>query len=126
MKRNNYTRYFRVFKNDTAVTEIFANDFIPVLTRRLKHGLPVNTPVDALNAIAYSLPPDDAMFYGYLKQAHAMQKAKDSALNYINFLIKEAGPGTKKLKQYREDHYYDLNVTLLDANIRRVENESNI
>ena len=129
MKRNNYTKYFRVFKNDTVVTEISANNFESVVIRRFKRGLPVNTPVDSVNAITcfeYSLPADDTMFYGYLTQGHAMRKAKDSALNYINLLSKEAGPGQQKLKQYREDHYNDLNVTLLDANIRRVENEINI
>ena len=124
--KNNYLKYYRVFKNDTAVTEISANNFIPVIAHGFKRGLPIGEPVNAVHAtvFAWSLPTDDKMFYGYLTRAHAMQKAKDGAVNYINQLIKEDAPGLQKLEQYREDHYQDLNVTLLDANIRRVENET--
>jgi len=99
---------------------------MPVVSRHFKRGLPVYAPVDALHpaAFAWSLLPDDKMFYGYSTRARAMQKAKDGAMSYINQLTKEDDPGELKLKQYREDHYQDLNVTLLDANIRRIENET--
>ena len=35
MRRQYFIKYYRVYKNDTAVTEVSANDFKPVLQRRL-------------------------------------------------------------------------------------------
>ena len=69
----------------------------------------------------FKLPPDDAMFTGYADKAHAMEMAKAGALKYIDVLISEGSKGIEKLKQYREDHYEDLNTNLLDANIRKAE-----
>jgi hypothetical protein len=126
MKNNHFIKYYRVYKNDTAVTEVSANDFKPVLRRRFKRGLPVIGLMDVLcqmPGFQYSLPPDDDMFYGYTDKVTAMEKAKSGALKYINHMIKEVEQGIKKLVQYRNDHYEDLNVNLLDANIRKLKKE---
>jgi hypothetical protein len=66
------------------------------------------------------------MFYGYLDKAVAMEKAKAGALAYINQMVKEVEKGIKKLEQYRDDHYHDLNINLLDANINRIKKQMNI
>jgi hypothetical protein len=70
--------------------------------------------VDGLGQIPgfqYSLPLDDSMFYGYTDKVTAMEKAKYGALKYINHMIREVEQGIKKLVQYRNDHYEDLNST---------------
>jgi hypothetical protein len=41
-------------------------------------------------------------------------------------MIREAEQGITKLKQYRINHYEDLNKNLADANIRMLEMEMNI
>lgn len=70
-----------------------------------------------------SLPSDNSMFYGYMSRITAMERAKAGALKYINNMIREIEQGIKKLIQYRNDHYEDLNVNLLDDNIRRLKRE---
>jgi len=55
-----------------------------------------------------------------------MVKAKAGALNHMNHIIKEIEAGIRKLVQYRNDHYEDLNVNLLDANIQRIKKEMNM
>ncbi len=129
MKRQNYFKIYRVFKNDTAVTEVSTNNFAPVVSRRFKIGLPVLPAIDVYCTFPcseYSLLPDDEMFYGYLDKATAMEKAKSGALMHINLMIKEIDLRIKKLVQYRHEHHDDLNINLLDANIRRVKKEMNI
>jgi len=129
MLRNSFIKYYRVFKNDTAVTEISANDFKPVTKVQFKGGMPVGFPVDVLISIPYfqySLPADGAMYYGYLNKITAMEKAKAGALVYINTMIADIEKGIEKLKAYRVSHYEDLNTNLLDARIRRVEQQMNI
>ncbi|MDV6217845.1 hypothetical protein R1T15_25250 [Mucilaginibacter sp. L3T2-6] len=126
MKKNNFIKYYRVYKNDTSVTEVSVNDFKPVLPGRFKRGIPIAGPGDAhcpLPCFEYSLPPDGSMFFGYPDKVTAMEKAKAGALAYINEMIKEVELGIKKLVQYRNDHYEDLNINLLDANIRRLKKE---
>jgi hypothetical protein len=66
------------------------------------------------------------MFYGYLNKAIAMEKAKAGALVYINQMVKEVERGIQKLEQYRNDHYDDLNVNLLDANINKIKRQMNM
>ncbi len=128
MEKHNFTKYYRVYKNDTTVTEVSANDFIPLTTRHFKTGWVTGPPVDVLCAIPspYYLPADNAMYYGYASKIKAMEMAKAGALRYINIMIKEVEQGINKLKQYRVDHYTDLTDTLMEANIRRLENEMNI
>jgi hypothetical protein len=126
MKDHNYIKYFRVFKNDTAVKEVSANDFKPVRPKEFKHRDSAESPSKMLylsSYVRYSLPDDTQMFYGYKTQVEAMKKAKAGALGYLNKMIKDVELGIQKLKRYRADHYDDLNFTLLECNIRRLEKE---
>jgi hypothetical protein len=111
MKRNNYSRYFRVFHNDTTVTEISTNDF-----RRVRLQ-PAN-----FEHIVYSLP--EPLFYGYLTEAKAMEMAKAGALEHINALIAMGKDGELALYEYRFHHYQDLTVNLIEANILESEDEA--
>jgi hypothetical protein len=129
MTRNNFIKYYRVFKNDTLVTEVSANDFMPLDALRFKAGWLAANPVDPLATVEpayYRLPEDSSMFYGYTNEFIAMRRAKSGALAYLEVMIKEVERGIFKLKQYRSAHYESLNVVLLDANIRRLEDEMNI
>ncbi len=129
MKNSNYTRFYRVFKHDTSVTEISTNNFQPVQLKRSQRHTLVGHPVDVLCAIPenpYYLLADDEMFYGYLTLTRAMEKAKQGARTYIGQMISEVETGIAKLKAYRTAHYEDLNTTLLESNIRRLEREMNI
>jgi len=129
MLRDSFVKYYRVFKNDTTVTEISANDFKPVARVQFKRVMPIGFPVDVLISIPYfqySLPANGAMYYGYLSKVKAMEKAKAGALLYINTMIADVEQGIEKLKAYRMHHYTDLNTNLLDASIRRVEKQMNI
>jgi hypothetical protein len=79
MIKRGYIKYYLVCKNDTAVTEVFKNDFMPVKLRHFKNGLHITRPFDVpglIPPLAYFLPPDDAMFYGYAGRINAMEKAK--------------------------------------------------
>lgn len=129
MKQNSFIKYYRVFKHDTHVTEISVNDFLPVTTHRFKRGWYTEKPIEKFSSIpshAYTLPVDAEMFYGYVNKIKAMEKAKAGAISYINQMIKEVETGINKLKQYRNDHYEELNLNLTDASIRRLEKEMNI
>lgn len=129
MIRNNFIKFYRVFKNDTAVTEISSNDFKPIINLRTQQSITNGQTVDVLITIPikqYSLPADKDMFYGYFTKSHAMEMAKAGALKYIELLISKKNAGAVKLKQYRDDHYDDLNTYLLEANIRKAENDLNI
>ncbi|RYY37487.1 MAG: hypothetical protein EOP46_02520 [Sphingobacteriaceae bacterium] len=129
MKQHSFTKYYRVFKHDTHVTEISVNDFLPVAVHRFKKGWYIDRPINELSGSpshAYSLPVDNEMFYGYTTKIKAMEKAKAGALSYINLMIDEVETGINKLKQYRNDHYEDLNINLTDVSIRRLEKEMNI
>lgn len=124
-----YTKYYRVLKHDTAITEISTNNFKVVKHKSFKRKLFSGKSVDVLCSIpstVYSFPADGEMYYGYLTKADAMKRAKAGAQNYISKMVSEIEAGIKRLKQYRSDHYEDLNINLLDANIRRIEKEINI
>jgi hypothetical protein len=60
------------------------------------------------------------MFYGYTTQVKAMEMAKAGALRYINSLIDLGEAGEKQLLQYRTDHFEDLEVNLVYANIETI------
>jgi hypothetical protein len=127
MKNHSFIKYYRVYKNDTAVTEVSVNDFKSVMPGRFRANLAAKGPRDVMCSIPlYYLPSDENMFYGYLDKAVAMEKAKAGALAYINQMVKEVEKGIKKLEQYRDDHYHDLNINLLDANINRIKKQMNI
>jgi len=130
MVTTHFLKYYRVFKNETAVTEVLTNDFIPAKKFQLKNGqsidcLITNRELQSMN-VRYELPNDDVMFYGYIRKIRAMEKAKAGALLHINKMIAEITLGIEKLKSYRSDHYQDLNVSLLDGNIRKLEQQMNI
>ncbi len=124
MKQQNYIRYFRVFKNDTLITEISTNDFRPLKLRASGRHWLIGATGKVLCTIAsvnYAL--SDSPFYGYKTHLEAMKMAKSGALSYINSLIAMGKPGEKTLLQYRMDHYEDLNINLVQANIYKVENK---
>ncbi len=102
MKQQNYTGYFRVYQNDTAITKVSTNDFRQT---KLTHGA------------HYALPAGEGFYYGYKTLAKAMQMAKTGALAHINLLLGMGKAGEAELLQYRMDHYDDLNNNLIDANI---------
>jgi hypothetical protein len=126
MEQHNFTKYYRVYKNDTTVTEVSTNDFIPLTTRHFKAGWVIGPPVDVLCAIPayYSLPADDAMYYGYANRIEALEMAKVGAIRYINVMLKAGLSRNTELMQYRCDHYTDLNVTLREANIHTLTNKN--
>jgi hypothetical protein len=111
MKQSNYNRYFRVFQNDTTVTEVSTNDFkrVKLQGANLQH-------------LVYSLP--EPLFYGYLTEAKAMEMAKAGALEHINALIAMGKDGELALYEYRFHHYQDLTVNLVEANILEIEDEA--
>ncbi len=105
---NDIMRYYRVFRNDTSVTEVSVDDFSSSHAVCFKK----NT--------VYSLPLE-GMFYGYSNKIHAMEMAKAGALKYIGLLIEQGEPGVERLKQYRMDHFLDLNINLTESNTRNLE-----
>jgi len=125
MKQQNYTRYYRVFKNDTIITEFSANDFQPLKLKASGGKWIIANTGEILGAIAdipYVLPPLGVLYYGYKTHAKAMEGAKAGALYYINSLIAMGEAGAQTLLQYRMDHYEDLNINLVETNIYEVEN----
>ncbi|MBC7915823.1 MAG: hypothetical protein H7Y07_17070 [Pyrinomonadaceae bacterium] len=120
IKKSNFFKFYRVFKNDTLVTEVSVNDFKPAKKWKVKNGADLD---NVILKPVYFLPKDGKMFYGYASKGHAMEMAKAGALKYIGMLISQAEKGISQLKQYRIDHYDDLNINLLDANIRLTKNE---
>jgi hypothetical protein len=103
-----YYKIYRVDKSDTAITEISANDFRncsarPSGTLRLEPG-----------ALQFSLFTDIGQ---------AMEKAKSGAQAHIERLTWRGEEGLPELLQYRMDHYEDLNINLVEANIKQEEKE---
>jgi hypothetical protein len=103
-----YYKIYRVNKNDTAVTVIAANDFRPCGFR----------PDGTLR-----LQPDTLLFSLFTDIGQAMEKAKSGAQAYIGRLIERGEEGLPELLQYRMDHYEDLNINLVEANIQKEESE---
>ena len=101
-------KIYRVNKNDTAVTEISANDFRTCNSR----------PAGALR-----LEPGALLFSLFTDIGQAMEKAKAGARAYIEQLIGRGDEGLAELLQYRMDHYEDLNINLVEANIQKNESE---
>lgn len=130
MKHKYFLKYYRVFKNETAVTTVSTNDFRPVTKSTFKDGKLLEYPFADGKLTAkhfkYSLPADELMFYGYTCKVQAMEKAKAGALLHITKMIDEITLRIKKLKDYRMNHHDDLNIILLDANIRKLEQQMHI
>ena len=98
MQQEPYARYFRVFQNDTAITEISTNNFFKANTRPASPLL---------------LLPLGQLFRGYRSRELAIEAAKTGARSYINQLIALGDSGKELLLQYRSDHYDDLNFNLV-------------
>ena len=127
MKQRNYSRYFRVFMNDTLVSEVRTNDFHPPNLKPFKGNWLIGETgkiLSAITSIKYYLPTDGTLYYGYSSQAKAMEMAKAGALKHINVLIDEGKSGEGHLYQYRFNHYEDLTVNLVEGNIQEVEDDA--
>jgi hypothetical protein len=114
-----YYKFYKVFKNDTSVTEVFTDDFKPVESTRFK--IEVALALHSREHPAFHLPDDEFMFNGFLSRTKAMRYAKAGALKYITKLIDDGEKSYDLLLKYREEHYDDLNINLTDKNIRRLE-----
>jgi hypothetical protein len=107
-----YYRSYCVDRNDTGIKTIPANDFKPISSRLIERN----------NAV-YTLQPGYDRYYQTTSLVAAMEKAKEGALACIDALIDQGETGKPALLQYRIDHYEDLHVNLVDANIQLVEQE---
>ena len=118
-RRKAYFKFYKVLKNDTAVTEVLTNDFNISKPAYLK----IKTACTLQSAAhsAFSIPDDGFMFYGFLSRIKAMEFAKAHALKYIDKLIEGGVMSYGLLLKYREEHYEDLNINLTDRNIRKLE-----
>jgi hypothetical protein len=112
LERHNYDCYYRVDRNDTTVTRVSTNDF--------KQGRHLLT---SYGDTVYTLRLEYELCYQCVSLVGAMEKAKAWALVHIEQLIKKGEPGLPELLQYRKDHYEDLHINLVDANIQLVEQE---
>ncbi len=111
MQKQTIFRYYRVYQNRTAVTEVSVNDFRPVPKTPLVFGG------------SYSLPEKNDLFRDYVDRAEAMEQAKLGALAHINEMISEVEVAIARLINYRNDNHEDLNVNLLEANIRKFKRQ---
>jgi hypothetical protein len=110
-------KFYKVYKNETAVIKVSANDlkpFQPVL-KKIKAACQADG--------SFSLPANEFMFCGFRSQISAMEHAKKGALKYIGKLIGEGEKSADLLIKYRLDHYDDLNINLVDRNIRKLESK---
>jgi hypothetical protein len=117
--RKPYFKFYKVFKNGTAVTEVSTNDFKSFDAVLLK--IKTACGLHALGCPAFSIRNDDHFFYGFLCRVTAMKRAKTGALAYIGKLIEDGERSGHLLLRYREDHYEDLNFNLTDRSIRNIE-----
>lgn len=104
-------KYYRVYQHQTAITEVSVNDFKP----------PVVAPFNFSRI--YSLPPERQLFRDYANRVEAMEQAKAGALAYIHNMTLDVELAIAKLVKYRNDHHEDLNLNLLDANIRKFKKQ---
>ncbi|MET3981036.1 hypothetical protein ABIB62_003555 [Mucilaginibacter sp. UYP25] len=107
--QNLIKRYYRVRAGDTAVTTISLLTLPPYRA--------------SCSTDAYKLLAEDDRFVDFPDLVTALEKAKAGALAYINLLIREGEVALPELLKYRIDHYEDLNINLLEANIRQVEQQ---
>ena len=117
-----YFKFYKVYKNDTTVVEVSANDFESFDTAysKIKAACVLNSrqwPV-------FSLPADEFMYCGFLSEIKAMKHAKAGALKHIAKLIEGGDATYHLLLEYRETHYYDLNFHLTEKNITELELKS--
>jgi hypothetical protein len=127
MEKPRFKKFFCVLKNETGVIEVSLNDF-KLQKRSFLTETSEGATVDVLCAFPnknYSLLPDNEMYYGYESKARAMEMAKAGALKHLTELIAEGDSGAEKVHRYRFEHYDDLNVRLIDSNIRLVKKTLN-
>ncbi|QNL51703.1 hypothetical protein H8S90_09075 [Olivibacter sp. SDN3] len=120
----NYSKYYRVFINDTKVIELSTNNFLYFDTRPYKIIWTDHHPIKVYCSVAnqsFRLHSSIGKYHDYTDKIMAMEKAKEGALRYISSLIKQAQGIISTLKQYRNDHYEDLNKNLIDSQIRKLE-----
>jgi hypothetical protein len=112
-------KFYKVFKNDTSVTEVLINDLktFEATLCEIKAACILHS----AKRPAFFFPPDAFSFRGFFSRIRAMEYAKAGALRYISGLIDEGERSNDKLLQYRWTHYEDLNFTLTDRNIRKLE-----
>lgn len=122
MEKHRFNKFYRVFKNDTKVTEVSFNDFKPIgrAVEGQAHTGSLSGKMRLSSACVYSLLPENEMFYGYNRRVQAMEMAKSGALKHIAALIAEGPGSTEKVYQYRFDHYEDLNINLRDSAIKQL------
>ena len=111
MEKHTYYRYYRVMRHDTTIATISANDFKPVRIRA------------KTSSSYYILNPEYELYYQSANLVNAMKKAKAGALAYIDKLIGLGEQGLPELLKYRIEHYEDLHINLVDANIQQVEQQ---
>jgi len=119
IKKTTYSKFYKVYKNETSVAEVKVNNFKPFCTTHQKIKAACNLKTE--KGQVFSLPADKYMYYGFLSRAKAMKFAKAMALKYISKLIKDGEKSYSVLLKYREEHYEDLNINLLDSNIRKLD-----
>lgn len=107
MGPHHYVSYYKVKIYDTAVVRVSVNNF------SRPNVLPAGQPC--------SLLPEKERFTGYLSLIIALEKAKAGALAYIEQLHKSGK--YQEIVNYRKAHYEDLNINLVDSNIRKIEQE---
>jgi hypothetical protein len=113
-----YYKFYTVYKNETAVTQVSTNNFksFQPVYLKIKAACSSNSKENP----AFSIPTDDCMAYGFLSQVKAMEFAKAGALKYISRLIDEGQESFDLLVAYREAHYEDLNFNLTEKNISKL------
>jgi len=113
-----YYKFYTVYKNETAVTQVSTNDFKPFQPACLKIKAACRT--NSKKHPAFSNPVDDPMANRFISRVKAMEFAKAGALKYISRLIDEGEKGFNLLIAYREAHYEDLNFNLTEKNISNI------
>lgn len=98
-------KYYRVYQNQTAITEVSVNNFTQL--KPFEFGR------------IYALPRESELFREYTDRATAMEQAKAGALVHIQSMILNVERGITKLIAYRNEHHDDLNINLLESNIRK-------
>ncbi|WP_270089910.1 hypothetical protein [Sphingobacterium sp. SYP-B4668] len=115
----NYIKYYRVYKNQTDVVIISANDFARSPWQSCSNEVQQEQP--STDVEHYTLNPNFYKFRDYTDIILAMERAKSGALCYINSLLSEATKIIITLKTFRADNYQNLNHNLLDRHIRQLE-----
>ncbi|HVV54714.1 MAG TPA: hypothetical protein VHC47_05300 [Mucilaginibacter sp.] len=122
--RKPFYKFYKVFKNDTAVIEVSVTDLRPFGDTFLQ--IKAACCLNRSHCTAFSVPQDEPAFCGFVSRIDAMEYAKAGALKYISELIDEGDAGRERLLLYREAHYDDLNFNLTDRHIRQIEMELNM